>query len=246
MRILFIEDDFITAQSVQKLLQSENFICDISDTGQDGVEIGKLYEYDLIILDLLLPDLEGFEVMQRLRLSHVQTPILILSGMDDTKNKVRGLCAGADDYLTKPYNKEELIARVNAIIRRTNGFSESIIKVGDLEINLQTKIASINGKILNLTNKEYSILELMAMRKGAALNKEAFLNHLYGGMDEPELKIVDVFVCKLRKKIYDLTKSYGYIETIWGRGYMLKAPDEKSQYMVEKKRVKSNSKYHTA
>ena len=234
MRILFIEDDFITAQSIQKLLQSEGFICDISDTGQDGVEIGKLYEYDLIILDLMLPDIEGFEVMRRLRTSHVKTPILILSGMDDTSHKVKGLCAGADDYLTKPYSKEELLARINAVIRRTNGYSDSIIKVGDLEINLQTRIASVKGNVLNLTSKEYSVLELMAIRKGAALNKEAFLNHLYGGMDEPELKIVDVFICKLRKKIYDLTQRNGYIETIWGRGYLLRDPDDRSQYIAEK------------
>lgn len=236
MRILFIEDDFITAQSVQKLLQSEGYVCDISDSGEDGLEVGKLYEYDLIILDLMLPDLEGFEVMRRLRSSQVRTPILILSGMDDTRNKVRGLSAGADDYLTKPYSKDELLARINAIIRRANGYSESVIRVGDLEVNLQTRIASVKGKILNLTGKEYAILELLAMRKGAALTKEAFLNHLYGGMDEPELKIVDVFVCKLRRKIFDLTQEDGYIETIWGRGYMLRDPNEQTEYTLPERR----------
>lgn len=240
MRILFIEDDFITAQSIQKLLQSEGYICDISDTGEDGLEIGKLYEYDLIILDLVLPDIEGFEVMRRLRTAQVRTPILILSGMDDTNNKVKGLSAGADDYLTKPYSKEELIARINAIIRRTNGFSESIIKIGELEINLQTRIASVKGKILNLTGKEYAILELLAMRKGSALTKEAFLNHLYGGMDEPEVKIVDVFVCKLRRKLFEKTKQDGYIETIWGRGYMLRDPNEESQYVAKTQHMKKS------
>lgn len=234
MRILFIEDDFITAQSIQKLLQSEGYICDVSDTGEDGLEVGKLYEYDLIILDLVLPDIEGFEVMRRLRASQIKTPILILSGMDDTAHKVKGLCAGADDYLTKPYSKDELLARISAVIRRTNGYSESIIRIGALEVNLQTRIASVNGKILSLTGKEYAILELLAMRKGAALTKEAFLNHLYGGMDEPELKIVDVFVCKLRRKLYELTKEEGYIETIWGRGYMLRDPHEQSQYIAKK------------
>lgn len=236
MRILFIEDDFITAQSVQKLLQSEGYICDISDSGEDGLEVGKIYEYDLIILDLILPDLEGFEVMRRLRSAQVRTPILILSGMDDTRNKVRSLGAGADDYLTKPYSKDELLARINAIIRRANGYSESIIHVGDLEVNLQTRIASVKGKILNLTGKEYAILELLAMRKGAALTKEAFLNHLYGGMDEPELKIVDVFICKLRRKIFELTHEDGYIETIWGRGYMLRDPKDPSEYSLPERR----------
>lgn len=238
MRILFIEDDFITAQSVQKLLQKEGFICDICDTGEDGLEIGKLYEYDLILLDLMLPDIEGLEVMRRLRAANVRTPILILSGMDDTAHKVSGLCGGADDYLTKPYSTEELLARINAIIRRMNGYSESIIKIGELEINLQTRIASVRGQILNLTGKEYSILELLAIRKGAALTKEAFLNHLYGGMDEPELKIIDVFICKLRRKLYELTHQDGYIETIWGRGYMLRDPQEESQYVVQRRPVK--------
>jgi two-component system cell cycle response regulator CtrA len=234
MRVLFIEDDFIAGRSMQKLLQSEGLICDVSNNGEEGIEVGKLYEYDLIILDLVLPDVGGFEVMRRLRAAQVKTPILILSGMDNTAQKVKGLIAGADDYLTKPYSKEELLARINAIVRRTNGLSESIIRVGDLEVNLQTHIASVQGKILNLTGKEYAILELLAMRKGAALTKEAFLNHLYGGMDEPELKIVDVFVCKLRKKLYDLTQKSGYIETIWGRGYMLKDPKDKSQYIAPK------------
>ncbi|MDR0633332.1 MAG: response regulator transcription factor [Holosporales bacterium] len=247
MRVLFIEDDSITAQSIQSLLQTENFICDISDAGQDGVEMGRLYEYDLIILDLMLPDIEGFEVMRRLRAAQIRTPILILSGVVETQQKVKGLSFGADDYLTKPYSKDELLARVNAIIRRTNGYSESIIKVGEIEINMQTRVASVNGKILSLTSKEYGVLELMAMRKGAALNKEAFLNHLYGGMDEPELKIVDVFICKLRKKISEVAERDGYIETIWGRGYMLKDPDEKSQYVTTKPEVfVSRKKIHMA
>jgi two-component system cell cycle response regulator CtrA len=247
VRILFIEDDFITAQSIQKLLQNEGFICDVSDTGEDGIEIGKLYEYDAIILDLVLPDIEGFEVMRRLRASRITTPILILSGIDDTANKVRGLCTGADDYLTKPYSKDELIARINAIIRRTNGYSESVIKVGALEINLQTRIASVRGRILPLTGKEYSILELLAIRKGSALTKEAFLNHLYGGMDEPEVKIVDVFICKLRRKLYVLTKQSGYIETIWGRGYMLRDPNEEQPAATdEENSVVLDSEFYSA
>ncbi len=236
VRILFIEDDFITSQSVQKLLQSEGYICDVSDTGEDGVEVGKLYDYDLIILDLGLPDLEGFEVMRRLRSGQVRTPILILSGMDDTMHKVKGLVAGADDYLTKPYSKDELLARISAIVRRANGYSESIIRVGDLEVNLQTRIASVKGQVINLTGKEYAILELLAIRKGSALTKEAFLNHLYGGMDEPELKIVDVFVCKLRRKLFELTHEDGYIETIWGRGYMLRDPHNPSEYDIPPRR----------
>lgn len=235
MRILLIEDDFITAQSVQCLLRSEGYICDVSDSGEEGIEVGRLYDYDLIILDLILPDIEGFEVMRRLRAAQVRTPVLILSGMDDTTFKVKGLCNGADDYLTKPYSREELLARINAIVRRTKGYSETLIKVGDLEVNLQNRIATVKGRILPLTGKEYSILELMAMRQGSALTKEMFLNHLYGGMDEPDLKIIDVFICKLRKKLYELTGEEGYIETLWGRGYTLRDPKERAAEEAEKK-----------
>lgn len=234
MRVLFIEDDFITAQSVQRLLRSEGYICDLSDSGEEGVEIGKMYEYDLIILDLVLPDIEGFEVMRRLRALQVRTPIMILSGMDDTTFKVKGLCNGADDYLTKPYSREELLARIHAIVRRTKGYSQTRIKVGALEVNLQTRIASVKGRVLPLTGKEYAILELLAMRPGSALTKEMFLNHLYGGMDEPSLKIIDVFICKLRRKLYELTGEGGYIETIWGRGYTLRDPKDRARDVAMK------------
>jgi two-component system cell cycle response regulator CtrA len=224
MRILLIEDDSITAKNLDLLLKSEGFICDITDLGEDGLEIGKLYEYDLIILDLLLPDMDGFEVVKRLRSSQVKTPILVLSGLNQTENKIKGLGFGADDYLTKPFSKGELIARIHAIIRRSHGHSDSVINTGPLCVNLQNRTASVDGATLSLTGKEYAILELLSLRKGTTLTKEMFLNHLYGGMDEPELKIIDVFICKLRRKIAEALNDDSYIETVWGRGYMLKDP----------------------
>ncbi len=225
MRVLLIEDDPSTAQAVEMALRSEGSICDRTDLGEDGLEIGKLYDYDIIILDLMLPDMDGFEVLRRLRSSNVPTPILILSGLNDTDDKVKGLGFGADDYLTKPFNRVELMARVNAIVRRSKGHADSIIQTGRLVVNLQTHTATIDNSPLHLTGKEYAILELLSLRKGSTLTKEMFLNHLYGGMDEPELKIIDVFICKLRKKLADASNGANYIETVWGRGYVLRDPE---------------------
>ncbi len=224
MRVLLVEDDTSTAKTIELMLKSEGFIVDSTDLGEDGLEIGKLYDYDIIILDLMLPDIDGYEVLRRLRSARVRTPILILSGLNEADKKVRGLGFGADDYLTKPFDKAELVARIQAIVRRSKGFSESIIRTGRLQVNLDTRTVEVEGQPLHLTGKEYGILELLSLRKGTTLTKEMFLNHLYGGMDEPELKIIDVFVCKLRKKLAAATGGENYIETVWGRGYVLRDP----------------------
>jgi two-component system, cell cycle response regulator CtrA len=156
----------------------------------------------------------------------VKTPILILSGLAGTKDKVRGLGFGADDYMTKPFHREELVARIHAIVRRSKGHAQSVIQTGDLVVNLDTKGVQVNGAQVHLTGKEYQMLELLALRKGTTLTKEMFLNHLYGGMDEPEIKIIDVFMCKLRKKLANASDGKDYIETVWGRGYVLREPSE--------------------
>ncbi|HEY7689665.1 MAG TPA: response regulator transcription factor [Dongiaceae bacterium] len=226
MRVLLVEDDSNTAQSIELMLKSENFIVDSTDLGEDGLEIGKLYDYDIILLDLMLPDIDGYEVLRRLRQARVNTPILILSGLSELDNKIKGLGFGADDYLTKPFDKRELIARIQAIVRRSKGHSDSVIKTGKLSVNLDTRVVEVESQPLHLTGKEYGILELLSLRKGTTLTKEMFLNHLYGGMDEPELKIIDVFVCKLRKKLASATGGDNYIETVWGRGYVLRDPSE--------------------
>lgn len=226
MRILLIEDDSATARNLEILLKSEGFVCDTTDLGEDGLEIGKLYEYDLIVLDLMLPDMDGFEVLRRLRSAQIKTPILVLSGLNEIEDKVKSFGFGADDYLTKPFSKAELLARIHAIVRRSRGHSDSLIKTGRLTVNLQNRTASVEGDTISLTGKEYAILELLSLRKGTTLTKEMFLNHLYGGMDEPELKIIDVFICKLRRKLASAVGSDNYIETVWGRGYVLRDPSE--------------------
>ncbi|MDE1904153.1 MAG: response regulator transcription factor [Alphaproteobacteria bacterium] len=224
MRVLLIEDDSATAASIDMMLKSEGFICDTTDLGEDGLEIGKLYDYDIIVLDLMLPDIDGYEVLRRLRAARVRTPILILSGLNELDNKIKGLGFGADDFLGKPFDRRELIARIQAIVRRAKGHSESVIRTGKLTVNLDSRTVECEGAPLHLTGKEYGILELLSLRKGTTLTKEMFLNHLYGGMDEPELKIIDVFVCKLRKKLATATSGENYIETVWGRGYVLRDP----------------------
>jgi two-component system cell cycle response regulator CtrA len=195
-----------------------------TDLGEEGIDLAKLYDYDLILLDLNLPDMNGHDVLRQLRLARVDTPILILSGADDTDNKIKGFGFGADDYLTKPFHREELVARIHAIIRRSKGHAQSVIRTGLVNVNLDAKTVDVGGKTVHLTGKEYQMLELLSLRKGTTLTKEMFLNHLYGGMDEPELKIIDVFICKLRKKLAEATDGANYIETVWGRGYVLRDP----------------------
>ncbi|MCC5995010.1 MAG: DNA-binding response regulator [Wenzhouxiangellaceae bacterium] len=229
MRVLLIEDDRATAQGIELMLKSEGFNIYVTDLGEEGVDLGKLYDYDIILLDLNLPDMPGFDVLKTLRVAKVDTPILILSGNADIDNKVRGLGSGADDYMTKPFHKEELIARIHAVVRRSKGHSQSIIRTGEIAVNLDAKTVEVANQRVHLTGKEYQMLELLSLRKGTTLTKEMFLNHLYGGMDEPELKIIDVFICKLRKKLSAATGGDNHIETVWGRGYVLRDPVEEAK-----------------
>ena len=224
MRILLVEDDPTTSRSIELMLTHANLNVYCTDLGEDGIDLAKLYDYDLILLDLNLPDMSGHEVLRQLRLARVETPILILSGVDDTDSKLKGFGFGADDYMTKPYNREELQARIQAIIRRSKGHSQALIRTGEITVNLDARSVEVAGRPVNLTGKEYQILELLSLRKGTTLTKEMFLNHLYGGMDEPELKIIDVFVCKLRKKLAAAMEGESHIETVWGRGYVLRDP----------------------
>jgi two-component system cell cycle response regulator CtrA len=224
MRVLLVEDEPTTSRSIELMLTHANFNVYCTDVGEEAVDLAKLYDYDLILLDLDLPDMSGHEVLRRLRVGRVNTPVLILTGEDDTDSKVRSFGSGADDYLTKPFHREELVARIHAIIRRSKGHAQSVINTGKVSVNLDAKTVTAEGATVHLTGKEYQMLELLSLRKGTTLTKEMFLNHLYGGMDEPELKIIDVFICKLRKKLAEATGGENYIETVWGRGYVLRDP----------------------
>jgi len=182
----------------------------------------------LAILDWMMPNLDGLELCRRIRSTQrlAGMYVILVTGRDSRDDLVAGLGAGADDYMTKPFHKDELIARIHAIVRRSKGHAQSVINTGDLVVNLDTKTVEVGGQRVHLTGKEYQMLELLSLRKGTTLTKEMFLNHLYGGMDEPELKIIDVFICKLRKKLANASSGKNYIETVWGRGYVLREPTD--------------------
>jgi two-component system, cell cycle response regulator CtrA len=226
MRVLLIEDDTAIAQSIELMLKCESFNVYTTDLGEEGIDLGKIYDYDIILLDLNLPDMSGFDVLRKLRISKVKTPILILSGLAGIEDTIKGLGFGADDYMTKPFHKDELVARIHAIVRRSKGHAQSVIDIDDLCLNLDAKTVEVHGARVHLTSKEYKMLELLALRKGTTLTKEMFLSHLYGGMDEPEMKIIDVFICKLRKKLANASGGKDYIETVWGRGYVVREQAE--------------------
>ncbi|AFB28420.1 response regulator transcription factor CtrA [Rickettsia rickettsii] len=229
MRVLLIEGEPEMANLIELTLASEGIVCDKASVGVEGLRLGKVGGYDLVILDLMLPDINGFEILLRLRAAKIKTPILILSSLTDTYQKITDFSSGADDYLTKPFVREELIARIKAIVRRSKGHAASVFRFDKVSINLDTRSVEVDGKKVHLTNKEYAILELLILRRGTILTKEMFLNHLYSSVDEPEMKIIDVFICKLRKKLSDAAGGRDYIDTVWGRGYMLKEYDELQQ-----------------
>jgi two-component system cell cycle response regulator CtrA len=232
MRVLIIEDDSATAQSIELMLKSESFNVYTTDLGEEGLDLGRLYDYDIILLDLNLPDMSGFEVLRSLRVSRVKTPILILSGLTDIEDKIKGLGFGADDFMTKPFHRDELVARIHAVVRRSKGHAQSVIEIGNLVVNLGTKAVEIDGARVRLTSKEHQVLELLSLRKGTSVTKEMFLTNLYGGMDEPEIKIIDVFICKLRKKLANASGGKNYIETVWGRGYLLRQPTDEVEVKI--------------
>ena len=222
MRALLIEDDHSTAKSVELALAREGMICDIAQTGQEGIDLGMIYDYDIILLDLVLPDIDGYKVMSRLRSAKIKTPILILSGISQVDKKIKALELGADDYLTKPFDKAELLARIKAMVRRSNGHSESVVRFDKVTINLDTRTVEVDGIKVYFTPKEYAVLELLATRKGTVLTRKMFLNNLYSGIDDPSSEIINVFVCKIRQKLSKASGGVDYIDNVFGRGYMLK------------------------
>ncbi len=227
MRVLLVEDEACAARAITMMLRGQGAIVDPTETGEEALELVKRYDYDIVVLDLMLPDMEGYEVVRRMRASRIETPVLILSGLNRPNAKVKGFGMGADDYISKPYDKDELIARIQAVIRRSKGYSQPVLRVGNLQLNLDSREVQADGRNVHLTGKEYAILELLVLRRGMVLTKEAFLNHLYGGIDEPEMKIIDVFICKLRKKLA-LAGAGNLIGTVWGRGYMMRDPSSQA------------------
>ena len=221
MHILLVEDNPVAAKSIELKLTAEGHNVFATDLGEDAIELADLYDYDLVLLDLDLADMSGLEVLRAVRLKKVETPVIILTATGDIDTKVKALTAGADDFITKPFHKAELAARINAVVRRSRGHAESVIRTGDIALNIDTRSAEVAGTPIHLTPSEYKVLELLSLRKNSVLTKEMCLNHLYNGLKEPEVKIIDVFICKLRKKLAEASGS-SQIETVWGGGYMLR------------------------
>lgn len=221
MRVLLIEDDARTAKDIEQILKSQSFQVYTTDLGEEGLDLAKLYDYNIIVLDLGLPDISGFEVLRSLRTAKVKTPVIILSGLSSIEDKVKGLNLGADDYMTKPFHKDELVARINAIVRRSRGHTDSVIQLGCLSINISTRTVRVNGTEAQLTRKEYELIAALFLHRGQKLSREMLLDHIYGGIDEPDYRTIDVFVGRIRRKL-----GTDCIVAVRGYGYMLKELEE--------------------
>jgi len=224
MHVLVVEDDPSALNSVRLLLESEQMRVDMAATGEEGFAKASRNGYDLILLDLGLPDMHGFDVLKKLRADGGNTPVMVLSATADVPTKARGLWLGADDYVVKPFRGPELIARIAAVTRRSSGRSRAVVQIGRLTVDLDTQWVETDGVRIHLSRKEFSVLELLALRKGQVVTRDMLVDHLYGGRDEPNEKIIEVFVSKIRKKLHSALDGAELIETIWGRGYVLRDP----------------------
>jgi two-component system cell cycle response regulator CtrA len=217
MRVLLIEDDSATAQSIALILRSDGHVCEIADLGAQGLEVGLAFDYDVIVLDLMLPDISGYDVLSKLRAARVHTPILILSALSGPEHKAKGQHLGANDYMTKPFHKGKLVTCLQALVDSPTAM---------VSVNLTDRTVEVAGRPVHLTDKEFDVLKLLWLHRGTALSKQQILTHIYDGKRRPGSKIVDVFVCRLRKKLARAAGGKTYIETIRGEGYLIPRPGE--------------------
>ena len=223
MRVLVVDAVSLSFQALTQLLRSNGVIVDQTEEGEEAVELARYHDYDLLLADVSLPDIDGYELIRRLRAARIDTPVILQADHLRPQARIRAFNVGADDVVTMPCDHAELFARMQAIVRRNKGFSQPSLRCGQLQINLDSRDVLVSGQAVRLTAKEYAILELLVLRKGMVLTKEVFLNHLYGGVDEPEIKIIDVFICKLRRKLAE-AGAPNVIGTVWGRGYIVRDP----------------------
>ena len=224
MNILVVEDNSLMAQLIQSALTRQNFAVTVVTDGTSAIDSLQKQQFDMVILDLRLGDEYGVDILRKARNANLNTPVIILSGDLDPMTKVAAFTAGADVYVTKPFKVDELVARIHAVDRRAKRATSQEIRLGRLTLRLQDRCAIVGDATLNLTRKEFDLLEALASQKGRTLNKEAILERIYGGRDEPQPKIIDVFVCKLRKKLADALGGDGVIRTVWGQGYTIEEP----------------------
>lgn len=221
MRILLIEDDQSLGKVLSLALGEHGMTVDHVVSGEEALEMIALYEYQTVVLDLGLPDIQGEKVLSHLRSNRQQVPVLVMSAREDLESRLFCLNGGADDFLVKPFDTNEIIARIKALVRRANGHAQSSFQVGEITVDLSKCDVTAKSGNLEITNKEYKILEILCLRHGGVVSKDNLLNHLYDGMDDPDAKIIDVFMCNLRKKFKNAGIQAPIIETLWGRGYRI-------------------------
>jgi two-component system cell cycle response regulator CtrA len=221
MRALLVENAHAASRDLALLLEEAGIIADSINTGAEAFDRARHNRYDLIILELMLPDMDGCELVRRMRLAGIGVPVLVLAELSRAEVRVQALGTGADDFLVKPFDKGELIARVQLAVRRSKARKQAVMQVGTVGLNLGAREVTVGGNPVRLTAKEFAILELLILRRGTTLSKESLLSHIYGELDEPESKIIDVFICKLRRKLA-LAGAPDFIGTAWGLGYTVR------------------------
>ncbi len=217
MRILIVEDDETLANILKEGLTEEGYAVDVAYTGDDGLYMAETMPYDVIVLDLMLPEVDGFTVLERLRAKGIQTPVLILTARDSIDDKVKGLDKGADDYITKPFEFSELLARIRALIRRASGKRSPVIKIRNISIDTASREVYKDGQKIPLSAKEYAILLYLATNQGKVVTREELTEHIYDWEKSIESNVIDVYINFLRKKL-----SKDLIETVRGAGYIIR------------------------
>ncbi len=220
MRVLLIEDEQLIREQTCQKLQQQNLTVDSAADGEEGLYLGMEYSYDVAVIDLGLPKLTGIEVIQRLRAAEKTFPILILTARGSWQDKVEGLEAGADDYLVKPFHFEELIARINALLRRSSGSAAPILKCGAISLNPSSQDVRVNNQSITLTAYEYRLLHFLMLHTGKVISKTELIDHIYEQDHDRDSNVIEVFIKRLRQKL-DPDKSLNPIETMRGRGYRL-------------------------
>ncbi len=223
MRILIIQPKPRAARQLTELMAGEGWPLRIAENGADGLQLAHLDEYDIVLLDAELPDLSSLDLIRRMRSAGVATPIIVLSGDNDVDRRIRAFAAGADDVVLRLVDPGELLARIAAISRRAHGHASSVINIGAISVDIDRQTVEANGRPLRLTGKEYALFELLAVRNGAVVSCGTILDHLYGGLDEPDTDVVSVFICRLRRKLTQAGVPAGVLQTVWGRGFSLRA-----------------------